>query len=265
MIISKIEKAIDQLVEKTSKGVNEAWFAPDARYDELFNKLVAPSGKSDTIEGEMLRAINKIVYRKFNDGDFVHTGYGIETAGSAFIFLKKMAAKYDLDYLSGLLDELSEAGTDSTYDALLKKIQTEIIDYIESKGDNLTPNTKYDMLDYNKEAVKRFGNSDEEYDDEITDEDDDEDEVEEGIISRTAARIAGAKAGVKTALSNVSQVAKGIVKGGKVNLASPKEAAKMAKMRSAVGSFYNDMTKLFGNEWASTEVGKQLLNFAKSK
>ena len=38
-------------------------------YNELYNKLVPSMGAADTIEGEVLRAASKIVYRHYNDGD----------------------------------------------------------------------------------------------------------------------------------------------------------------------------------------------------
>ena len=38
-------------------------------YKELYAKLVPDSGPADTIEGEVLRAASKIVYRHYNDGD----------------------------------------------------------------------------------------------------------------------------------------------------------------------------------------------------
>ena len=38
-------------------------------YKELFAKLVPDQGPADTIEGEVLRAASKIVYRHYNDGD----------------------------------------------------------------------------------------------------------------------------------------------------------------------------------------------------
>ena len=38
-------------------------------YNELYAKLVPDMGAADTIEGEVLRAASKIVYRHYNDGD----------------------------------------------------------------------------------------------------------------------------------------------------------------------------------------------------
>lgn len=57
--------------------------------DELFNALIPSSGRADTIAGETLRALHKIGYRYYNDGDHYFEGYGIETAGSSAIYLSK--------------------------------------------------------------------------------------------------------------------------------------------------------------------------------
>ena len=56
--------------------------------NELFDKLVPASGKAETIGGEMLRAINRLIYRYYNDGDIVIQGYGIETCMSSYLFLE---------------------------------------------------------------------------------------------------------------------------------------------------------------------------------
>ena len=53
----------------------------------LWNKLVSSSGASKTVEGEILRAVNRIIYRWGNDGDYFWTGYGAETAGPAMAYL----------------------------------------------------------------------------------------------------------------------------------------------------------------------------------
>ena len=55
----------------------------------LYSKLVPDSGKADTLEGECLRAIHRIIYRYYNDGDYWWNGYGCETAGPAVTFLRE--------------------------------------------------------------------------------------------------------------------------------------------------------------------------------
>ena len=56
-------------------------------FAELTDELMPDSGHADTLEGEILRAINKIAYRLFNDGDLPTEGYGVETSGPALMFL----------------------------------------------------------------------------------------------------------------------------------------------------------------------------------
>ena len=50
----------------------------DAKFDELFDKYVPACGKANTLGGEIVRAINRIVYRYYNDGDTVDRYYGNE-------------------------------------------------------------------------------------------------------------------------------------------------------------------------------------------
>ena len=59
----------------------------EKRNNLLFDKLVANSGASETVEGEILRAVNRIIYRWGNDGDYFWTGYGAETVGPAMAYL----------------------------------------------------------------------------------------------------------------------------------------------------------------------------------
>ena len=39
------------------------------QYNQLFSELVPPSGSAKTVGGEILRALSKLVYRYYNDGD----------------------------------------------------------------------------------------------------------------------------------------------------------------------------------------------------
>lgn len=57
------------------------------RFDILFNHLVPRSGRSGTLQGEVIRAASKIIYRWYNDGDKFYQGYGVETCGKPISFL----------------------------------------------------------------------------------------------------------------------------------------------------------------------------------
>lgn len=111
-------------------------------YNDLYEKLVPASGPADTIEGEVLRAASKIVYRFYNDGD--------EFNAASFNQLKP--------YI----------GTVSNYDDLAHKA-TEFA--LKANG-NYHPNAGWDCLD-----VMEYGPAD--YDDGWDEEDeyDDEDDT----------------------------------------------------------------------------------------
>lgn len=61
--------------------------SPKSFFTALFNLLVPDQGKCNTQAGELLRAIGKILYRDWNDGDKFYQGYGLETAAPAAAFL----------------------------------------------------------------------------------------------------------------------------------------------------------------------------------
>ena len=113
------------------------------RNEPLYDELVPGSGKADTVEGEMLRAINRIVYRYYNDGDEYHTGYGTETAGPAHSFLVNVNHP-----LRSLVSKLFKDGTN--YEQTIKDVLDAILDHIESRRGKYTPNSE-DMYDYEPE------------------------------------------------------------------------------------------------------------------
>lgn len=68
----------------------------DSIEQELSNRLVPASGKANTLGGEMLRAIERLIYRYFNDGDVLTLDYGIETCMSSYLFLEDMLDILDI-------------------------------------------------------------------------------------------------------------------------------------------------------------------------
>jgi hypothetical protein len=119
------------------------------RNDKLFEKLVPASGPTGTLEGEMLRSVNRLVYRWYNDGDYWYTGYGVETAGSAETFLRTYSSV-------DLYDELkqSENKKEEDYEKALVVILTKIIDYIEAQ--KVYQPCDKDMLDCKPKHEDRY-------------------------------------------------------------------------------------------------------------
>ena len=135
------------------------------RNEPLYDELVPVSGDAETLEGEMLRAINKIIYRYYNDGDKYYEGYGTETAGPAHSFL--INANHPLKAMMNKL--FREFVSDSEYKKMLNDILKAILDHIESKQGEYTKNTLGGMFNYESE----YEDDDEDYDDYYDEEDDD--------------------------------------------------------------------------------------------
>ena len=114
------------------------------RNQPLYDELVAGSGESDTMEGEMLRAINRIVYRYYNDGDEYHTGYGIETVGPAHSFLVNANTE-----VKSAMNMIFKNGTN--YEKTIEDALEHILSHIEAKQGKYTKNTAGDMFDYDAE------------------------------------------------------------------------------------------------------------------
>lgn len=58
-------------------------------FDAEYQRLVPPSGNCNTLRGEIIRAASRIVYRLYNDGDKIGSGYGHQTCDPAARFLIK--------------------------------------------------------------------------------------------------------------------------------------------------------------------------------
>ena len=66
----------------------------DQIWESLWDKYVPSMGMAETVGGEILRAMSRIIYRFFNDGDMVGVGYGNETCNSSDRYLCGVVPEY---------------------------------------------------------------------------------------------------------------------------------------------------------------------------
>lgn len=149
-----------------------------SRNGKLYDDLVPNMGKTGTVEGEMLRAINKIVYRYYNDGDKFYEGYGCETAGPAHSFLvnsNKIDPKIQ-KYLQQIFSDI-EFSNDSKYEKGLTEATELIVSYLEKLDGNTTKSTE-DMYDFEPIFEEEEEEDDE---DDYWREEEDEDDYSRGV------------------------------------------------------------------------------------
>ena len=137
----------------------------EERINKLFEELVPVSGKAESLAGELIRAMSRIAYRFYNDGDQVGMGYGKETCNPAARFLMAKGNKR----VSSLATAIWGIYDESAYEDLLDILAGAVADHVGQTPDLRTTPTD-DMWDYR---------TDEDVDDDWEDEEDDYEEEED--------------------------------------------------------------------------------------
>ena len=118
--------------------------ATENKINELFEELVPCSGKADTVAGEIIRAICRIGYRNYNDGDHIGVGYGRETCNPAARYLMKFGD----NKIDDAIDAIWGVESDATYDAGLAELETAVLNYLEENPELKTTKNNEDMWEY---------------------------------------------------------------------------------------------------------------------
>lgn len=145
----------------------------EEKISALFEELVPASGKAATVAGEIVRAISRIGYRNYNDGDHLGVGYGRETCNPAGRYL---AEKCD-DEVVRLISAIWGEEDDGRYDTGLAALESGILEYLEQHPELKETENTEDMWDY-RDSYEDVDSYDEDEDDGEWDEDD-YDEYEE--------------------------------------------------------------------------------------
>ena len=143
------ERKAAKAQDKANKAESIAFEIREAEdpIETAFELLVPASGKADTVAGEMVRAMMRILYRDYNDGDVFYNGYGIETCGDA------------VAYLCDKMPELEQKFEDiamrnfegDSYTEAIKEISDDVIDQIISYPELITQKNTEDMFDFDGE------------------------------------------------------------------------------------------------------------------
>lgn len=121
-------------------------------FEEWFDILVPQSGKAPTVAGEIVRAVNRLAYRYWNDGDKFYDGYGRETCGSTAAYLYEMEPFYDL--LTNMVDM-----NDDAYEQATNKLCDIAEDYLEDTPELFGTINEHDSRstkEYDIDAISEF-------------------------------------------------------------------------------------------------------------
>ena len=124
--------------------------------EKLFDIFVPSCGKSECLGSELIRAIYKIEYRFYNDGDTIGVGYGNETCNAPARFIKTFGNEYAKDVIGMMWGHVWNNNY-SRYIGLLKEA---VLDQIIDNPELLKTETE-DMLSFSEESDYDYEEEDE--------------------------------------------------------------------------------------------------------
>lgn len=154
-------------ITQTKKNIFDA-------LSELFKKLVPASGKADTVAGEVVRALNRIIYRFKNDGDVFYEGYGLETVAPSLQYILDIVKKYDSEfynYISNKLDTLLfdlEYVTEDEYEDFLIGLSDACLTILSEENNENLFEDKSNKTDSRYYDASYFETNQKKYDVELT-------------------------------------------------------------------------------------------------
>ena len=121
-------------------------------------RLMPPSGKAETVAGEIIRAADRIHYRWWNDGDKINVGYGKETCNGTARYLEKIrGSEFPVEVWNGRLGE-------DAYTEFTENLVAEMYAFIKAHPElETTPNSEDSRMDFIDNDLDR---EEDEYEDE---------------------------------------------------------------------------------------------------
>lgn len=159
-IVSKIKNWFEQNKNnKLTKELQNKIEADGGDIEAFFKNLVPSSGKADTEAGELIRAMMRLLYRDYNDGDVYFSGYGIESCGDAASYL---VDKHDLKQLIDFAENHKDVeihdnpSFDKKYTNFLNELANDVIDIIRDNPNMLITPNEDDMLNWPSDNWKEY-------------------------------------------------------------------------------------------------------------
>lgn len=140
----------------------------DDLLSKLFDLYVPGEGMADTVVGECIRAINRVAYRYYNDGDLVGYGYGVETASSSlgYVVAQIPEVRFIAQRMIDFTDDCDEYKNqlDLLIEKTIETLFTKRINYFDLQNDDDSRDDWSDVLFDNYSERLHYPEEDE-YDD----------------------------------------------------------------------------------------------------
>ena len=119
--------------------------------NKLHELLVPESGEAETVAGELVRAMMRILYRDWNDGDKFFAGYGLETCGGSAEFLLDKG----FDRVAAIVEDgMRYMDNDDAYTEAINELANDVIQYINNNPDCVGELNEVDSREYDYDFIE---------------------------------------------------------------------------------------------------------------
>jgi len=131
----------------------------EKRNIELFKELVPAEGFAESVAGELVRAVNRICYRYYNDGDIIGVDYGNETCNPAARYIMQ---EFKGTNMANVVDSLWGYENYDIYGHGLELLVRHMVDYIDGHPELKSEENVWDMLEFTEPSDKDYEEEEEE-------------------------------------------------------------------------------------------------------
>lgn len=113
--------------DKSTMNESVSWSYFD-KFKDVTDKYMEPEGEGDTLASQIVTAVNKLVYRWYNDGDvYDNVNGGMYNRGDDLSDYANWLNKY-CQPASRILDSIYNCSDDNTYEGILKSLADKCLD-----------------------------------------------------------------------------------------------------------------------------------------
>lgn len=173
-------------MKRKLKRIMESWSkaSREKDFEELVHQYMADVGKSETLAGELLSAVNRIAYRYFNDGDMIGSE-GQETVNCAYRYIFEnftdiliKIIEIENTPLDPCEELFKQIRTTTNYEEFISDLIDGTVSYLDKHEELFEEKNEDSFLDYYENSDEDYMEEDDEEDLEDFNEDFDEDMYE---------------------------------------------------------------------------------------
>lgn len=112
------EGLLDTIKDKAKDIYNKIFKGKNKTFEEITELVVPAQGMASNKYGEICRALNRLQYRHYNDGDIFNKGYGITTCASDAAYLHDCG----IPEFKTILEDVPYGIDDDTYEATIENM-----------------------------------------------------------------------------------------------------------------------------------------------